>query len=110
MKIPLLLCVALLNLPVPALSAQTPSARDRASDSASNFLPDLAKGHEQVFKGLTPGTTSIVLQKGDKQFTIYGVTNVRAVGSVVEITVKNGEKYSVSAQDVFFMTNNAFKI
>lgn len=105
----LLTTATLLALPLfaPAL-AQT--AADRPSAGRSSDLSDLARGHEQVFKNLSPGNTTAVLQKGDKQFTIYGVTEVRAIGSVVEITVKNGEKYSVGAGDIFFITNNAFKI
>lgn len=77
-------------------------------DAAS--LAELAHSHEQVFKTLGTEHTAVVIQKGDKQFTIYGVTAIRAVGPVLEVTVKNGEKYSVSASDVFFISNNGFKI
>lgn len=97
----LLLCVASVMLAQPVSAAR---------DDDRTVLFEIARGHEQVFKALSGEHISVVLQKGDKQFTIYGVTNVRAIGAVLEITVKNGEKYSVSAADVFFISNNAFKI
>lgn len=96
-----LLCAALTWVSLPAFGA-----------SNGNQLPlaELAEGHEQVFKTMTGDHIAVVLQKGDKQFTVYGVTKIRAVGAVLEITVKNGEKYSVSPADVFFISNNGFKI
>lgn len=83
-----------------------------ASEKAEHpeALAEIGHAHEQVAKGLASDHTTVVIQKGDKQFTIYGVVSVRAVGPVVEITVKNGEKYSVSAGDIFFITNNGFKM
>ena len=82
------------------------SAHAQTSSAAS--LADLARSHEQVFKELADEQTALVLQRGDKQFVIYGVTHVRAVGSAIEVTVKNGRKYSVNPADVFFLTNDAF--
>lgn len=76
--------------------------------AVSLSLAELARGHEQVCRGLTGDQTSIVLQRGEKQFVIYGVTNVRAVGSALEVTVKAGQKYSVNPADVFFVTNDTF--
>lgn len=78
------------------------------AQTSSASLADLARSHEQVFKELADDQTALVLQRGDKQFVIYGVTHVRAVGSAVEVTVKNGRKYSVNPADVFFLTNDAF--
>jgi len=86
------------------------SANASEKVGTTETLSEIARAHEQVAKGLTGDHTAVVVQKGDKQFTIYGVVSVRAVGPVVEITVKNGEKYSVSAADIFFITNNGFKI
>lgn len=88
------------------LTLTPPLARAAGSESG---LAELAQAHEQVFKTLTGEHIAVVLQKGDKQFTVYGVVKVRAVGAVLEITVKNGEKYSVSPADVFFISNNGFK-
>jgi hypothetical protein len=79
-----------------------------AKDLAAGSLADLAKGHAQVFEDLSGGQPAIVLQRGEKQFVIYGVTAVRAVGSALEVTVKNGQKYSVNPADVFFITNDSF--
>jgi hypothetical protein len=93
--------------PVLVLGAGNDSEKPIGSEPA---LSDVARGHEQVAKEISGDHTAVVLQKGDKQFTVYGVVSIRAVGSVVEITVKNGEKYSVSAADIFFITNNGFKI
>lgn len=77
--------------------------------AAENALPDLARSHEQVFKSFTgDAPISIVLQRGEKQFVISGVTGVRAVGSSTEVTVKNGQKYSVAPTDIFFITNDTF--
>ena len=101
MKTPKSLLLAALLLPLSAVAA-TP-------DSVA-LLTDLARAHEQIFKTLPSDHIAVVLQKGEKQFTIYGVTNVRAVGVLLEITVKTGEKYSVSPADVFFISNNGFKI
>lgn len=101
MNRPLLLsvsCAALLAFVTPAYS-ETPGPLP---------LAELARSHEQVFKRLADEQTALVLQRGDKQFVIYGVTDVRAVGSVVEVTVKNGRKYSVNPADIFFLTNDAF--
>lgn len=53
---------------------------------------------------------SVVLQRGDKQFVVGGVTALRAVGGNVEITVNNGRKYSVAATDIFFVTNDTFNL
>ncbi len=105
MKKPLSLLIILCVV----LAAYRPlHAASAGSDAAA--LADLARGHERVFKSLGTDHVAVVLQKGDKQFTIYGVVEIRAVGAVLEITVKNGEKYSVSPADVFFITNNGFKI
>jgi hypothetical protein len=98
MNKPLLFAAALFAL---SFSAQ-------AKDLATGSLADLAKGHEQVFKEMSGGQPAIVLQRGEKQFVIYGVTAVRAVGSALEVTVKNGQKYSVNPTDVFFITNDSF--
>jgi len=87
------------------LAALTAGASEKTADGEA-----IARAHEQVVKGISGDHTAVVIQKGDKQFTIYGVVSLRAVGPVVEITVKNGEKYSVSAADIFFITNNGFKI
>lgn len=94
------------------LAVQHPLAVFAAGSSEKDpeALTAIARGHEQVAKELSGDHTAVVIQKGDKQFTIYGVVSLRAVGPVVEITVKNGEKYSVSAADIFFITNNGFKI
>ncbi|ACB73455.1 hypothetical protein [Opitutus terrae] len=110
MKNALLLPILFALCAVASSSAQDAAEQKRSALVPSNGLPALAESHAQVFKELAPGPASVVLQKGDKQFTIYGVVGLRAVGSVVEITVTNGEKYSVSPQDIFFITNNAFKI
>jgi hypothetical protein len=101
------------HLPVASLVllfslAAWPVTAAPAPDAAT--LAELARSHEQVCKTLGGDHVAVVIQKGDKQFTIYGVTAVHAVGPVLEITVKNGEKYSVSAADVFFISNNGFKI
>ena len=90
--------------------SQPSSAPDPPGGSELAVLVELARGHERSFKSLTGDRTAVVLQKGEKQFTIFGVTNVRALGAILEITVKNGDKYSVSPTDVFFITNNPFKI
>lgn len=90
------------------LAAFSASATEKTPDA--DTLAQIGRAHEQVTKALAGDHTSVVIQKGDKQFTIYGVVSLRAVGPVVEITVKNGEKYSVSAADIFFITNNGFKI
>jgi hypothetical protein len=97
-----------------ALVVQHPLAVFAAGSSEkpgdAEALIAIGRGHEQVAKGIAGDHTAVVIQKGDKQFTIYGVVSVRAVGPVMEITVKSGEKYSVSAADIFFITNNGFKI
>jgi len=90
------------------LAVLASSSSEKSTDAEA--LSAISRGHEQVAKELAGDHTAVVVQKGDKQFTIYGVVSVRAVGPVVEITVKNGEKYSVSAADIFFITNNGFKI
>ncbi len=79
-----------------------------AKEPPAGSLDELAKGHEQVFKELNGGQPAIVLQRGEKQFVIYGVTAVRAVGGTLEITVKSGQKYSVNPADIFFITNDSF--
>ena len=99
MKTSLCLCLLLLF----ASAAPAPAA---AADSAA--LVELARGHEQVFKKLASDRTAVVLQKGEKQFVIYGVTDLRSAGGILEITVKNGSKYSVNPGDVFFITNDTF--
>ncbi len=77
-------------------------------------LPDaslaaLAQSHEQIFQTFSgDAPISVVLQRGEKQFVISGVTHVRAVGSAAEISVNNGRKYSVSAGDILFITNDTF--
>lgn len=98
-------CVLAAINPLAVLST---NASEKSTDAEA--LIAIGRAHEQVVKGITGDHTAVVIQKGDKQFTIYGVVSLRAVGPVVEITVKNGEKYSVSAADVFFITNNGFKI
>jgi hypothetical protein len=98
------LALAVLH-PLAVFAASSP---EKTADAEA--LIAIGRGHEQVAKELAGDHTAVVIQKGDKQFTIYGVVSVRAVGAVVEITVKNGEKYSVGAADIFFITNNGFKI
>lgn len=99
----LLLVTALLAAPLASARAGTVTP---LSDTA---LAALARSHEQVFQSFSgDAPISVVLQRGDKQFVISGVTHVRAVGSVAEIAVNNGRKYSVSAGDIFFITNDTF--
>ncbi len=99
----LLLVTALLAAPLFSAPAGTAIS---LSDTA---LAALARSHEEVFQSLSgDAPISVVLQRGDKQFVISGVTRVRAVGSVAEIAVNNGRKYSVSAGDIFFITNDTF--
>lgn len=86
------------------------AANAAESGTGAETLTRLSRAHEEVAKSIPGDHTAVVVQKGDKQFTIYGVVAIRAVGPVLEITVKNGEKYSVSAADIFFITNNGFKI
>jgi hypothetical protein len=95
-----LLLFAALTCP---LFAATPAS---PSDTA---LAALAQGHEQVFPTFTgDAPISIVLQRGDKQFVISGVTGVRAVGSITVISVNNGRKYSISPADILFITDDTF--
>ncbi len=100
MKTSLCLCLLLL------FASAAPASAAAAADSAA--LVELARGHEQVFKKLASDRTAVVLQKGEKQFVIYGVTDLRSAGGILEITVKNGSKYSVNPGDVFFITNDSF--
>lgn len=104
------LAVVVLTLVSPIFASAAGNDSEKTSSPDGAALADVARGHEQVARGLSGDHTAVVLQKGDKQFTVYGVVSVRAIGAVVEITVKNGEKYSVNAADIFFITNNGFKI
>ncbi|HYP15731.1 MAG TPA: hypothetical protein VEQ65_00860 [Opitutus sp.] len=90
-----------------ALAALAPHASAQPA-AALSALADLARSHEQVFKHIAGEQVALVLQKGEKQFVVYGVTQVRAVGSALEVTVKQGQKYSVNPGDVFFLTNDTF--
>lgn len=80
-----------------------------ASPGPDTSLAALAQSHEQIFQTFSgDAPISVVLQRGEKQFVISGVIQVRAVGSAAEISVNNGRKYSVSAGDILFITNDTF--
>jgi|GEM_PF-2986638 hypothetical protein len=94
-----------------ALLASAPSfaASNATNLPAGSALAALARSHEQIFQSITDDAPiSAVLQRGDKQFVIAGVTRVRAVGEAVEITVNHDRRYSVSATDILFITNDTF--
>ena len=102
------LCIAVLALTAAPAYSQAPS--DHAVIVEKSESQALAKSHEEAFKNVNHNKAFIVLQRGERYFTIREVTGVEAVGSLVIVTVRGGAVFTVSPRDILFSTDSDFHL